>query len=75
MQINNLPDPKSTAPEIISSIIDRFLEKSKCANDEEKRKYLNSLLGNKRLITSLLYSGNLHGWEYNDFHSRCDKQK
>ena len=25
-------------------------------------------------ITTLLYSGHLHGWNYKDFHSRCDSK-
>jgi hypothetical protein len=31
-------------------------------------------LGYKRLVTFLLYSGSLHGWNYIDFHSRCDNK-
>ena len=31
--------------------------------------------GNKTLIIStLLYSGHLHGWNWKDFHSRCDSK-
>ena len=30
------------------------------------------LLGNKRLVTSLLFRGSQHGWEEEDFHSCCD---
>jgi hypothetical protein len=31
--------------------------------------------GNKTLIIStLLYSGHLHGWNYKDFHSLCDSK-
>jgi hypothetical protein len=26
------------------------------------------------IITTLLYSGHLHGWKYKDFHSRCDSK-
>jgi hypothetical protein len=33
---------------------------------------LLKLLGNKLLVTTLLYSGSIHGWEAKDFHSRCD---
>lgn len=36
MQIN-LPIPKPTVPDIIGSIIDKFLTRSKCATDEQKR--------------------------------------
>lgn len=33
------------------------------------------LLGNKLLVTSLLYSGSLHGWKFFDFHTRCDGKR
>jgi hypothetical protein len=33
---------------------------------------LHKLLGNKRFVTILLYSGSIHGWNAIDFHSRCD---
>jgi hypothetical protein len=36
MQIN-LPIPKPTVPDILGSIIDKFLTRSKCATDEQKR--------------------------------------
>ncbi len=32
------------------------------------------LLGSKPISLTLLYSGHLHGWEYEDFHSRCDSK-
>ena len=32
------------------------------------------LLGNKLLVTSLLYRGSTHGWRQEEFHSRCDKK-
>jgi hypothetical protein len=32
------------------------------------------LLGAKRFVTTLLYSGSLHGWNSIDFHSRCDNK-
>ncbi len=51
-----------------------FLVNSKCATENKQKEYLNSLLGNKRLVTVLLYSGSLHGWMFKDFHSRCDNK-
>jgi hypothetical protein len=36
--------------------------------------FLLNLLGNKPITLTLLYSGHLHGWEYEDFHSRCDSK-
>jgi hypothetical protein len=47
---------------------------SKCATDEQEKKYLIQLLGNKRLVTVLLYRGSEHGWMKKDFHSRSDKK-
>ncbi len=32
------------------------------------------LLGNKELVTILLYSGSLHGWNAENFHGRCDNK-
>ncbi len=32
------------------------------------------LLGNKKLVTTLLFRGSQHGWSYTDFHSRCDEK-
>jgi hypothetical protein len=33
-----------------------------------------NLLGNKKLVTTLLFSGSEHGWKEKDFHSRCDNK-
>ncbi len=38
------------------------------------RAFLFKLLGNKPVTSTLLYSGHLHGWNYKDFHSRCDSK-
>jgi hypothetical protein len=32
------------------------------------------LLGNKALVTTLLFRGSEHGWNPKDFHSRCDNK-
>jgi len=38
-------------------------------------KLFGSKSSNKTLIiTTLLYSGHLHGWNWKDFHSRCDSK-
>jgi hypothetical protein len=50
------------------------LVNSKCATEKQQKEYLHKLLGNKQLVTTLLYSGSLHGWMAIDFHSRCDKK-
>jgi hypothetical protein len=38
------------------------------------RAFLINLLGNKPVTSTLLYSGHLHGWKFEDFHSRCDSK-
>jgi hypothetical protein len=38
------------------------------------RLFLFKLLGSKPVISTLLYSGHLHGWNAKDFHSRCDSK-
>ena len=38
------------------------------------RAFLIKLLGNKPATLTLLYSGHLHGWNYKDFHDRCDSK-
>jgi hypothetical protein len=38
------------------------------------RAFLINLLGKKPVTSTLLYSGHLHGWNYKDFHSRCDSK-
>jgi TLD len=51
-----------------------FLVNSKCATEVKERLYLNELLGNKRLVTVMLYRGSDHGWMYKDFHYWCDRR-
>jgi len=53
-------------------MIDEFLTKSLCVNEKQQKEFLMKLLGNKRLVTSLLFRGSQHGWEEEDFHSCCD---
>ncbi len=48
--------------------------KSKCVSDAQQKLYLLQLLGNKKLVTALLFRGSEHGWNNKDFHSRCDKK-
>ncbi len=55
-------------------MIDNFFANSKCATENQQKEYLRKLLGNKRLITYMLYRGSDHGWYYVDFHSRCDNK-
>ena len=64
--------PQLSGRELLLSFIDKFLLNSQCVTDVEQKLYLNILLGNKRLVTVMLYRGSDHGWKYVDFHSRCD---
>jgi hypothetical protein len=48
---------------------------SSCTSKKEEKQFLLKLLGNKRLVTILLYSGSIHGWRAKDFHSRCDGKR
>jgi hypothetical protein len=43
-------------------------------SEDKQKKYLIQLLGNKRLVTYLLFRGSEHGWRARDFYSRCDKK-
>ncbi len=65
--------PKLTDSEILT-MIDNFLANSTCVTENKQKEYLRKLLGNKRFITYMLYRGSDHGWEYEDFHDRCDKK-
>jgi hypothetical protein len=56
----------------MENISKEFLKKSRCTSKKEEKLFLLKLLGNKRLVTKLLYCGFIHGWNYKDFHSRCD---
>lgn len=60
-----------TLKETIDTMIDQFLINSRCITKREGKKFLLKLFGYKRLFTTLLYSGSIHGWMNEDFHSRC----
>ncbi len=51
------------------------MKNSKCATKEEEKQYLYELLGNKQLVTTLLYRGSDHGWLKKDYESRYDYEK
>jgi hypothetical protein len=55
-------------------MIEYFMPKSKCNLSRKEKEFLVKLLGNKYLVTDLLYRGSDHGWKAIDFHSRCDKK-
>ena len=57
---------------ILPSVLDKFLVNSRCAVEDQEKEFLLQILGGKRLVTTLLYRGSDHGWEYLDFHKRCD---
>ena len=59
---------------IFPLIKDEYLANSKCATDYKLKLYLLALLGNKKVITYLLYRGSDHRWKAKDFHDRCDNQ-
>ena len=67
-------ESQSSGPEILAAIIKEFLLNSKCATEDQQKAYLLELLGNKKLVTTLLYRGSEHGWTAADFHSRCDNK-
>jgi hypothetical protein len=43
-------------------------------SDAQQKQYLVQLLGNKALVTVLLFRGSEHGWEAKHFHKYCDKK-
>jgi hypothetical protein len=51
-----------------------FFPNTRCKISNEMRLFLHKLLGKKTVKTTLLYSGNLHGWNAKDFHDRCDNK-
>ncbi len=63
---------ETISSEILKEMIDTFLINSKCTSKKEEKEFLLKLLGYKRLVTILLYSGSINGWNYKDFHSLCD---
>ena len=68
---------KSNSCDIISSfsnntLVDNFLNNSKCTTTQLEKKYLASILGNNSTI--LLYNASADGWTSDDFHSRCDNK-
>lgn len=48
---------------------------SECATKREEKDYLYKLLGNKRLVTILLFRGSVHGWLKKNFHDSCDNKR
>jgi TLD len=65
---------RPTGNQVVKDIITNFLLNSKCATEKQQKEYLHKILGNKQLVTTLLYSGSIHGWMAIDFHSRCDNK-
>jgi hypothetical protein len=52
----------------------KFLMNSTCTSNREEKEFLLKLLGYKKLETTNLYRGSIHGWKYKIFHSRCDNK-
>jgi hypothetical protein len=59
---------------LLAKMIEKVLVNSRCATKKEQKEFLIKILGNKQLITTLLYSGSIHGWTIKDFHSRSDNR-
>jgi hypothetical protein len=57
---------------MVASMISKILKNSKCFSKKEEKEFLLKLLGNKLIVTTLLYSGSIHGWMAKDFHLICD---
>jgi hypothetical protein len=55
-------------------VIRTFLPNTRCKITDKMRAFLFKLLGNKPVTSTLLYSGHLHGWNFKDFHDRCDSK-
>jgi hypothetical protein len=64
---------KLTDSEILT-MIENFLTNSKCATENQQKEFLSKLLGNKKLVTYMLYRGSEHGWKWKNFHDRCDNK-
>ncbi len=60
---------------MILEIFKTFFPNTRCHINDEMRAFLWKILGNKPLkITNRLYSGSNDGWDWKDFHNRCDKK-
>jgi hypothetical protein len=59
----------------IADVIKTFFSNTRCEITNEMAAFLIKLLGNKPVTSTLLYSGHLHGWNYKDFHLRCDSKE
>lgn len=55
-------------------MIDEFLTQSLCVKDNKQKEFLIKLLGNKKLVTFLLFRGSMHGWKNKDFITRCSEK-
>jgi hypothetical protein len=53
-------------------IINLFLKGSSCKLNNDSKVFIMKTIGTKFLVTTLIYSGSVHGWLYADFHKYCD---
>ena len=58
--------------QVVSYLMTELMWESLCTSDPKEKAYLHKLLNNKKIVMTLLYRGSRDGWEYDDFHSRCD---
>lgn len=52
-----------TSTQILTSVIHGFLTNSVCATEKQQKEFLIKILGNKLLVTVLLFRGSQHGWK------------
>jgi hypothetical protein len=67
-------ESKLSISEVLSQFIEKMLMNSKCATDAQMKEFLFKILGNKQLVTTMLFRASEDGWSPEDFHSRCDKK-
>jgi hypothetical protein len=67
---HNLATPKII--ELQQMMVGLFLLNSKCVKEFREKMYLQDLLNNNQVTTTMLYRGSDHGWKCKDFHYRCD---
>ena len=49
-------------------MLSKILKNSKCISKKKEKELLLKLFGNKLIVTTLLYTGSIHGWYAEDFH-------
>jgi hypothetical protein len=57
---------------IVDHTISELFFKSRCTTDPKEKTYLQKLLNNKKLVTTLVYSSFRDGWTKDDFWRLCE---